>query len=539
MTHRLGQLVLLKESKEYAFIVGIISDTTIRVRKVGILNEERNKLDVNKTDVKIIKTQKVNEVKDILKVGDYVISNADGSKVILEYKWIYGKVGEIIGDKIFYLWNNTQEGSRGNVPVTKFNYSWKIKVNETSEARILILEEAIKSNIKCFKCKEELAEGDSNIGADDEKYCSDCFEENFHRCERCEEVIWQDDSCYIDDKIYCQECYDEYYTTCAGCDDTIRREDDNTYRMDGEYYCEDCYHDRYSTCDGCQCVFHNDDIQYVESEDEYRCSDCRRQRISRNIHDYGFMPDAVFQKEKWEDDLYLGIELEVLHKEYGNAADDLLAYLEELKVENRFYFKNDGSLDDEGFEIVTHPETLKSIHRNLKLIKIFEWLNKNDFDSEKSGLCGLHVHINKAILEDLDITKMRLFFKVNQKQLHSLSRRDGESAYALYEKRDIMEIIHGEQDTERYNAINLNSSRETIELRLFRGTLNYKRVLAILQFSDALVRFVKRVGITCFIYGEGKYRNNSWGLFVDWIKEENRYKELVQHLVAEKLVEAK
>jgi hypothetical protein len=213
--------------------------------------------------------------------------------------------------------------------------------------------------------------------------------------------------------------------------------------------------------------------------------------------------------------------------------------LEKIKVKDRFYLKHDGSLDDGGFEIVSHPETLKSIHKNIKLIEILKWLTKNDFDSEdeENGKCGLHVHINKAILEDLDITKLRLFFKVNEKQLQLFSKREGESNYAKFEKRDIKAIIHGESESDRYNAINLNSSRDTIELRLFRGSLDYERILSVLEFSDAIVRFVKKVGITCFIYGEGKYRKNSWGLFIDWCKEENRYKTLIKHLEKEKLVE--
>ena len=538
MELKLGQLVLLTDTKEYAYIKELLAEEKVRVRKVGILSVVHGNIDVKKDEIAVVRTKKVKNIKETLKVGDYVISNVDGSGSM--DSWIYGMIGEISGEK-FYIWNNTEEGTRGNEVVKDFKYSWKGKFF-SERAKILILDDKIEVELKCRNCGKDLEEDNFKVGADDENYCDNCFSELFYECEECDRTIRQDDACNTDDnEIFCRDCYDEKYTVCVVCDESLLRQGDETYCYDENYYCSDCYDERFSSCSGCNNSFHVDDLWYDEHNDEYLCGNCRRVSTAENIHDYGYHPEAIFKKEKWEDDLYLGIELEVLHEEFGDKSEKLIKYLKELKVDDRFYFKHDGSLNDRGFEIITHPETLKSIHRNLKLVKIFEWLNKNDFDSEKSGLCGLHVHINKAILEDLDITKMRLFFKVNEDKLHLYSKRAEESDYALYENREIKDIIQGDNDNGRYNAINLNSSRDTIELRLFRGSLDYKRVLSIIQFSDALVRFVKKVGITCFIYGEGKYRNNSWGLFIDWCKEENRYKELIKDLerIDKKLVEIK
>ena len=80
----------------------------------------------------------------------------------------------------------------------------------------------------------------------------------------------------------------------------------------------------------------------------------------------------------------------------------------------------------------------------------------------------------------------------------------------------------------------MNSSRETIELRVFRGTLDYKRFSATIQFAHAISNFVKIHGITSFLYGEGEYKKNSWKLFTDWCKEV-KYNHLVSYLEKEKL----
>lgn len=539
MELKVGQLIFLKDTKKYACILSW-RENKVKIEKLGLTNATNEEVDIEK--ISAVRTRKINGIKDVLKVGDIIITNGSSNGIIEENHslWVYGKIGEIIEDK-FYVWNNTHNGSRGTKTPKGFEHSWQVDFDNL-KARIIILSvESTKEDKKCFGCKEDFEGEEEQIGADGKSYCEDCFEDKFFVCEECDEVIWKDDACSPEgeDRILCQSCYDENYAKCSHCDCELLIDGDYTHHHDGDYYCDDCFNERFGNCSDCGEVFYNDDLSYDEDSDEYLCEHCRVHSQSKDIHDYGYRPEPEFKKEKWEDDLYLGIELEVLHEEHAAKSSKLIAFLEKIKVKNRFYLKHDGSLEGKGFEIVSHPETLKSIHRNIKLIKILEWLNKNDFDSEKSGKCGLHIHINKAILEDLDITKLRLFFKVNQEQLQIFSRRDGESDFAKFEKRDIKDIIHGENDSDRYNAINLNSSRDTVELRLFRGSLDYERVLSILQFSDAIVRFVKKVGITCFIYGEGKYRKNSWGLFIDWCKEENRYSTLLKHLEKEKLMEVK
>ena len=47
----------------------------------------------------------------------------------------------------------------------------------------------------------------------------------------------------------------------------------------------------------------------------------------------------------------------------------------------------------------------------------------------------------------------------------------------------------------RYHAVNL-SNKNTVEIRLFRGTLRYKTFIATLQFTATLVRYAKQVTLT-------------------------------------------
>lgn len=531
MTLTKEKLIKLKDTQEYGWIQCSL-ETTVDIRKVGILERKTKIYNVKLENIETIRMHYVEVIKDTLKEGDYVICKVPDVEGM-----IYGMIGEINSTSL-YLWNNTHSGGGGSKKIKGFSFSWHINLF-SKKAKILILKDKITEVLHCFGCNKELEFDERLKGADNENYCEDCWDNKFNKCVECDATIWQDDAKYSsnNDGPYCKNCYDDKYRHCNGCDCELEIEGDDTFTAEDEYWCCDCYHDRFGGCDSCGTTHRQDELIYDEENEETLCSRCHTAQQSKDIHDYGYRPTPEFKKEKWEEDFYLGIELEVLSDEYGKKSNKFIKFLDKLKVADRFYLKNDGSLGGEGFEIVSQPETLQSIHKNIKWMKILEWLTKNDFESEENGKCGIHIHINKAILEELDITKLRLFFKVNEKQLILFSKRGGENDYAKFDKKSVKEIIAGTQDTGRYNAINLNSSRETIELRLFRGSLDYERVLSILQFSDAIVRFVKKVGITCFLYGEGIYRNNSWRLFVDWCKEENRYKTLIKHLEKENLSE--
>jgi hypothetical protein len=146
--------------------------------------------------------------------------------------------------------------------------------------------------------------------------------------------------------------------------------------------------------------------------------------------------------------------------------------------------------------------------------------------------------MSRDFFEELDITKLRIFFSKNQNQIFKFSQRKTKNnEYCQYEKIDIIKIAKGiAQENGRHWAINAITDKQTVEIRVFNSTLDSNRFVAILQFVDAIAHFVKVVGITSLLYGEREYRNNSWRLFVDWAKAEGKYDTMLKQLQKDKLI---
>lgn len=517
-------------------------------------------------NVVIMKSKSISAVASKLKEGDIVITNADGSKSMS--RCIIGKVGEIKKDGsnyLIYIWNDFVEGSVGDKAIEHpYKYSWMIK-SKNRTGQIIICRTPNKRGTACANCGTKFKQDDMKEGADGELYCEDCFSELFVICANCEEVInkddaregsdeeyyceecWcdlfaicdrcdktisVDDSHFTDDGCYCDHCFNELYAICHSCGETISSDDALT-GADDNVYCDNCFSERFASCSRCGDTHHLEDL--VERDNEMLCSDCRDDSGTKCIHDYSHRPTAQFQKMKWEQPLYFGIELEVRRKEDASEAQKLMDFLYSEGTSEHFYLKSDSSIHD-GFEIVTHPFTMQYAHKHLKFGKTLKWLEDNNFASDATGNCGLHVHIDKKFFEDLDITKLRLFFRTNKERLIKFSRRTEHGLnYCRFEESSLKDITQQKELEGRYWAVNLNSSRETVEIRLFKGTLDIHEFTATMQFVQALCYFVKDVGITSLILGEKEYYKNSWRLFIDWCKDEGHYGEFLQYIEKEKL----
>ena len=74
----------------------------------------------------------------------------------------------------------------------------------------------------------------------------------------------------------------------------------------------------------------------------------------------------------------------------------------------------------------------------------------------------------------------------------------------------------------RYAAVNFCNHR-TIEFRLFKGTLNYPRFMATLEWVDALVRWVKT--------WEAPTDDKSWVAFCQYLAANSeRYSTCIEYL---------
>lgn len=379
--------------------------------------------------------------------------------------------------------------------------------------------------------------------------CLGCYDEHYFTCSHCERVFDLDDSYEQDGEEYCGDCWNELWFNCNACDGTFSREEEHCQGVGGGDYCQECWSERFANCDDCGLPFHRENLVFDEETERYSCASCRGEVVERvgdspvnngerMIHDYSFKPTLAFKKEKWENTLFMGVELEVQHNDgdLNTVATKLNRFLNSEEVKDTFYFKNDSSIGH-GFEIVSHPFTLKYAHKHLKFKKILNWLEKNKFQSFQPGTCGIHIHLNGEFFEELDKTKLRLFFSKNQTYLDKFSRREGKNTnYCRFEEFNRKKFLDSQYPDGRYWALNFNTSGNTLELRLFRGCLDYKRFLAYLQFAEAVSYFVKSIGVTSLFLGERQYKNNSWLLFTDWCKETRKYNALLSYLRKEKLI---
>lgn len=383
----------------------------------------------------------------------------------------------------------------------------------------------------CSECKELHNKQDLKL-VDGTYFCITCFNKFFQHCSDCNTIMKRTEAIQENQNVYCVRCWTVRFFNCGRCGDTFNREDGAIGISGDRMYCQNCFDDTFRECDNCGETRYVEDMEF--DGDYYYCRSC--QEDNATIKNYMYKPSPVFQKENYENTLYMGFELEVEKKDEkyetsnNELAEELQNFLDQREIGNRFYFKQDGSVND-GFEVVSHPTTWKAYHKRHKLREILNHL-KDGFTSHRKGTCGLHFHINKSFFKnDKEINKLLVFFNNSKGQLKKFSKRSDRhidnfcrfdgfdmKAYKYYWKGDFS-YCH---EDERHVAVNL-LNRKTVEIRLFRGTLNYERFLANLQFVDAVCHFIKLVSVMGL----------SWDNFMKYLRLTNRYNHLEKFLQKE------
>ncbi|BDF69475.1 hypothetical protein CE91St41_04540 [Oscillospiraceae bacterium] len=314
----------------------------------------------------------------------------------------------------------------------------------------------------CSICGEELDSSDCH-GFDDQELCGSCLEAETVLCHECGGRIWRDDSAGNSTTPLCQRCYDYHYTECTRCGALIRSED--------AHYTGDDPEGEEPLCEGC----------------------CTPAAYHRAINDYYYKPTPLFYGEGGR---FFGVELEIDGAgEYGGNADELLGLAN--RTDELIYCKHDGSLDD-GFEIVTHPMTLAFHRSRMPWPDILEKAASMGYTSHKARTCGLHIHVNRSTFgeteeeQDARIARVLYFFEKHWEELLKFSRRTERqlkrwAARYGYQEQPMEILDHAKKGFGggRYSSVNLQN-RDTVEFRIFRGTLKYNTLIATLQLVDRL-----------------------------------------------------
>lgn len=194
--------------------------------------------------------------------------------------------------------------------------------------------------------------------------------------------------------------------------------------------------------------------------------------------------------------------------------------------------KNDGSLPDNGFEVVTAPRLMAE-----HIEKFTAWTPDSQWRAWDAGSCGMHVHIDSRAFTALTLGKLLMFF--NKEDNGALIRRiagrhpnvDIQARdYAALESQSTLtdpnKALKGKHPS-RYRIVNTTNLRHdelmrlgvneatynsdarynTIEIRIFRASLKRSRLLAQIEFANAVVFFCR----------ETSYRDLNEACFLKWL----------------------
>ena len=371
--------------------------------------------------------------------------------------------------------------------------------------------------VECYECGEIILRDDAIVSSDGEYFCDlDCARNaDYDMCEDCGEVVPSHCIVVVNEGTryegcVCEECADggEYFR-CDNCHsyfDTLHFSPVTTHY--GEEICESCCDSSYGTCEECMEIFSTYDLAWTD-DDRLLCDSCREQETRRNgcINRYSYKPSAIYfglngRRPVFGDPLTFGFELEVdKGDDQGYCAGEI-----EDTMGDQVYMKEDGSVT---FEIVSHPMTLDYLRSEFDMKTLCSIPPKYGFKSHDAGTCGLHVHVGRKqlgldtdeqdrVIERICVLMLRhwdnlvRFTRREQSQLRRWASKPdlfsgrGEKHICINELHERFEAY--ECDGDRYVALNL-CNRDTIEFRVYRGSLKPETVLASLEFTSNICRY--------------------------------------------------
>ena len=347
-------------------------------------------------------------------------------------------------------------------------------------------------------------------------------------CENCGETHPLSERYEFESHFYCTRCLSEVTVVCSHCDTRIWA-GANAGNVDTPL-CESCYGRHYTTCEHCGALIRNTEALYDDDDDGPYCRDCQCHH-DRAIHDYYYKPEPIFYGSGPR---FFGVELEI------DGAGESESKAEEIEDAangdglEHIYIKHDGSLD-EGLEIVTHPMSLEYHITEMPWAAVLKRAVSLRYLSHSACTCGLHIHVSRNAFgdssneQDAAIARVLFFVERHWNELLRFSRRTQRQLdqwAARYGYKDhpkgMMEHIK-KGYANRYTCVNL-ANDNTIEFRIFRGTLKYNTLIATLQL-------VNRICDAALHLTDENLRNLSWSEFVSGVSEP----ELIQYLKERRL----
>lgn len=379
----------------------------------------------------------------------------------------------------------------------------RVRPDATPSAPILALPDDDATECNCGHCAATVDRSRIVTTVDGDERCEECTQ----NCDDCGRTFDNDSDqiseAHTSGRVsayrsntgqFCDRCA----FTCRDCDRRFANSIDEYNDSDGNRICERCA-ESYSSCDDCSRVVHQDQTHYSEENEQTLCDSChdrQQRRRDKAIHDYNYKPKAEFKRgllDKATDKRFFGIEVETEAPDDAEQEEDA----ENVAASGLFYCKEDGSITD-GFEIVSHPAAI-NYWRTVNLSSIVR-LKRDGYRSYDTSTCGMHIHVSRAALSSLDQYKLLYFFRHNAKFIKRASRRSGDrmdrwAAIDCGRSVDfVRKVKRGNTHDGRYTAINFEN-RNSVEFRIFRGTLSVAGIRRNIEFINALIEFIKSAGL--------------------------------------------
>ena len=351
-------------------------------------------------------------------------------------------------------------------------------------------------------------------------------------CSLCGEILTEGNTREFGGRTLCEDCYESNTIVCDHCGDRIWDEDD--YGDGSTHLCIGCYDDHYTRCNGCNRLINNEDAYY---EDDYSdnpyCEQCYNAMLKKAIKSYYYKPEPIFYGSG---DFFMGVELEIDKAgECGENAEQILD-IANPKGE-RIYCKHDGSLCD-GFEMVSHPMTLDYHINQMNWKEVFNKAVELGYRSHQTSTCGLHIHVSREALgssyyeQEATIARIIHFVELHWNELLKFSRRTEESInrwanrYGIAANTEETYKKAKSRHLGRYVAVILENDN-TIEFRMFRGTLRFETFIATLQLIHEICNLaikledkeMERMSWSDFVLGIDKSKQE----LIDYLKVKQLY----------------
>ena len=313
--------------------------------------------------------------------------------------------------------------------------------------------------------------------------------------------------------VVCEDCYNDNYFTCSDCADV--------FSLNREHYIDNlersvCHHciDNYFECNNCGGMCYVEDGVTLNN-DTFLCSDCADARRSsvvdlcrdnvKNVLDVR----CLSRKDSFN---VFGVEVEAI---VDNDIDTSSCFDGGLDY---FSVVEDGSLSCNGLEFVSVP--LGCDMKGYDVLRKFcDGFGSDYLSVDKS--CGFHIHLymDKDLVTINNLKKIiiaykrleELFFGMNPPSRsgndYCRSLSDDFFGRLLYDTCDlnsflslfydksinnIKEVPKDKYNANRYFYVNLNSIfyRNTIEIRVHSGTVNFKKMFYWVEINRRLLNYL-------------------------------------------------